>query len=469
LTNRSGSSGGPMMFAGSLSKPGTVTVDGNPSTVNPYTTNFVGYAAVTNGTKVVPIIANDYNGHSQTNNYQVVVTNNGVSETITYDLNGNETSVITATSTNTYQWDAANRLVSITGPTNQSVFAYDGLGRWVQDIEWQSGVPVSTNKFLWCGTELCEERDYTGTNVIKRFFGEGEQMSGTNYFFTRDHLGSIREMVDGGGTIQARYDYDPYGQRTQISGSLDADFAYAGYYYHSVSGLYLTLYRGYDSGLGRWLNRDPIGEAGGLNLYGFVGNNPINRIDPNGLWGIAFGNNSGSSYFNLGWGNPSLYFSPSSGNDALQGAEAFADGANPFGNPFANNGFYDPCDKSLQGSRHIGTATAITEGALGLGAAAFWAPGTSIFWSGAGAGETAAALAEAGEGSTIGNTLGGWALNSLGVENETVWNTASWFYANTTGSEAIVVLGEGGGVAGTTLGDVEAPVLAARGIQVLTW
>jgi len=104
-----------------------------------------------------------------------------------------------------------------------------------------------------------------------------------------------------------------------------------------------------------------------------------------------------------------------------------------------------------------------------LGRAAFWAPGTSIFWSGEGAGATATALAEAGEGSTIGNTLGGSALNALGVENETAWNVASWFYANTTGSSAIVVLGEGGGTAATTLGSVEAPVLAARGIQVLTW
>src|SRR5208282_116309 len=119
ITNRS-TSGGPMMFAGSLSRQGTVTIAGTAATMNHFKTNFGGYTSVTNGTNVVPIVATDYGSHSRTNNYQLVVTNNGVAEMITFDVNGNETSVVTATSTNAYQWDAANRLVSIAGPTNQS-------------------------------------------------------------------------------------------------------------------------------------------------------------------------------------------------------------------------------------------------------------------------------------------------------------------------------------------------------------
>ncbi len=80
---------------------------------------------------------------------------------------------------------------------------------------------VSTNNFIlgWPGM-LAEQRDNTGTNVMKRFFGQGEQVSGTNYYFTRDHLGSVREVTGTSGIILARYDYDPYGRMTPISGAL---------------------------------------------------------------------------------------------------------------------------------------------------------------------------------------------------------------------------------------------------------
>lgn len=150
------------------------------------------------------------------------MTNSGVNKTISFDANGNLTNVVTATYTNSYQWDAANRLVSITSPTNQSLFAYDGVGRMIQIIEKTNGVAYVTNKFIWCKNKMYEQRN-NANSVTKRFFDQGEQISSTNYFFTKDHLGSIREMVDNTGTIQARYDYDPYGRRTKISGSLDPE------------------------------------------------------------------------------------------------------------------------------------------------------------------------------------------------------------------------------------------------------
>jgi RHS repeat-associated protein len=57
--------------------------------------------------------------------------------------------------------------------------------------------------------------------------------------------------------------------------------------YRHASGLYLTHYRFYDPEAGRWLNRDPIGEHGGTNLYAYVGGNPVNFMDPEGLQSIA--------------------------------------------------------------------------------------------------------------------------------------------------------------------------------------
>jgi RHS repeat-associated protein len=90
-------------------------------------------------------------------------------------------------------------------------------------------------------------------------------------------------LTDTSGTILARYSYDPYGRRTKVSGSYDADFGFTGHYYHAPSGLHLALYRAYDADTGRWLSRDPIGESGGLNLYGYVRNNPMSYVDPFGL------------------------------------------------------------------------------------------------------------------------------------------------------------------------------------------
>jgi RHS repeat-associated protein len=90
-------------------------------------------------------------------------------------------------------------------------------------------------------------------------------------------------MTDGAGTLMARYDYDPYGQRAKLAGAEDVDFGYTGHYDHAPSGLNLTLYRAYNPAFGRWLSRDPIGESEGPNLYAYVSNSPVAHRDLLGL------------------------------------------------------------------------------------------------------------------------------------------------------------------------------------------
>ena len=197
----------------------------------------------------------------------------------TYDLNGNLTDNGAG---QTYAWDAANRLISITQGSNVTAFVYNGLGQRVQ--EKLNG--TLTKQWVWRlgGAQPAEERD--GSNAVtKRFYGQGEQISGVAYFFTADHIGSIREMVDSTGLIRARYDYDPYGRITKVSGDLEVDFGFTDFYRHQASGLNLTLYRAYDPELGRWLSREPLGEQGpdGPNLYTYVRNDPVNANDPLGL------------------------------------------------------------------------------------------------------------------------------------------------------------------------------------------
>jgi RHS repeat-associated protein len=131
--------------------------------------------------------------------------------------------------------------------------------------------------------------------VTQRFFAQGFQRLApysslpASFYYTQDHLGSVREVVDATGTLRARYDYDAWGNRTKLSGDVEADFGFTGHLHHKPTGLILTHYRAYDPRLGRWLSRDPIAENGGINLYGYVSNNPINATDPLGLWTFKVG------------------------------------------------------------------------------------------------------------------------------------------------------------------------------------
>src|SRR5439155_14099107 len=161
----------------------------------------------------------------------------------------------------------------------------------VKIVEKDNGNVTSTKQFVWVlgDAQPSEERDGSNT-VTKRYYAQGVQIGTTNYYYTRDHLGSVRELTDNSAAVQTRYDYDPYGRRTKVSGSLDADFGFTGHYVSSqYSDLAFTPFRIYSTDLGRWISRDPIREVGGINLYAYVGNDPINRNDPLGLcsvWGL---------------------------------------------------------------------------------------------------------------------------------------------------------------------------------------
>jgi len=110
----------------------------------------------------------------------------------------------------------------------RSEFTYNGLSQRVKIVEKDNGSVTSAKNLVWVGSEIGEERD-ASNNVTKRYYAQGAQIGSTNYYYTRDHLGSIREMIDSSEVMHARYDYDPYGRRTKVSGDLDSDFAYAGY------------------------------------------------------------------------------------------------------------------------------------------------------------------------------------------------------------------------------------------------
>jgi RHS repeat-associated protein len=278
----------PVRFRGYVNEIGTVTVGGTVATFDTRNSNFLGYAQSPTGTNIVPVVASDYSNNRATNRYQLVVTNNGVLKTLRFDLNGNLTNLVTSTGTNTYEWDGANRLIAIElrevgQGSKRSEFMYDGVGRRAKLTERTNGVIELEERYLWCGKEICEKRDSAGSSPQRRYFPFGEQVSGTNYLYSRDHIGSLREATDSSQTLKSRYDYDPFGRKTIVSELVVSDVAYTGHFYHQISGLHLTLHRAYSSELARWLSRDPVEERGGINLYAYVLNRPVSTRDPYGL------------------------------------------------------------------------------------------------------------------------------------------------------------------------------------------
>jgi RHS repeat-associated protein len=271
--------GGATRFQATTNKAlKSATVNSFPATFT-WSQEFNGNAVLASGANNVPVSATDGASNVVTNNYQVGIRGPGTTS-LTFDANGS----MTSDGVKTFAWDADNRLIKITypGSGNFSEILYDASGIKGQITETVASSLASTKQFLNAGSRISEERD-ASSNVVKKFFDFGQTISGANYFYFFDHLGSIREMNDNSGVVQARYEYDTYGQRTKTAGALDADFQYAGYYMHSPSGLNLTVYRAYRAELGRWINRDPIEERGGINLYSYVGNNPAEKNDALGL------------------------------------------------------------------------------------------------------------------------------------------------------------------------------------------
>jgi RHS repeat-associated protein len=278
--------GGTMRFVGTLSEAATVTIQGAPVTATS-DNRFAGGVQVGSGTTQVVVKAKDYAGNERTNTYEVSVS--GSSKTFTFDANGN----MTGDGTRTFEWDAENRLIAINQSTLRSEFTYDGLQRRVRMVEKAGGVVQSDRQVIWCETVICEERDADGVTVLRRAFAQGEQVSGVTRFFMIDHLGSVREVTDVTSAVQARYALDPWGRRTVTSGSDITSVGFTGHRWQAMGGLWLTLHRGYDPDLARWIGEDPIGLNGGLNLYGYVNAQPTQSWDPFGLQGVSSGGPSG--------------------------------------------------------------------------------------------------------------------------------------------------------------------------------
>lgn len=350
---------GPVRFAGTLDEPGTVTVNGLDAKMRNQTL-FEAYLDLHPGTHEIEIEATDFSENTTAQSYEVEIADEPETEFL-YDLNGNLNTKTTATGTTTYEWDALDRLITIIHEdATSSHFAYDGLSRRVRITEKDAIETITSDKrFVWDDLTIAEERATNGTAVNKRFYPQGVELvtgpdAGT-YTYRTDHLGSIREVVDSIGSLAGRYDYAAWGEPDIVSGAFDLDFRYTGHYYHQPSDLYLAPFRAYDARLGRWLSADPIGEAGGMNLYAYVGGNPINEWDPTGL-----------ASWRDHWDALGSWTGDELGESLGLGAMATADGFIPFSDPFKESGGYSGCEDGASFSNGAGQ---VAFGAAASGAA----------------------------------------------------------------------------------------------------
>ena len=129
------------------------------------------------------------------------------------------------------------------------------------------------------GTLLLASTNTTGADgLVSVFTGPA------SVFYTFDERGNVAQRTSSAGAVTSSDQYDAYGgQTTTSSGDFVGFGGQRGYFAYSSTGFILCTHCYYDPNTGRWLTRDPISYRGGVNLYGYVGNDPGNRWDPLGL------------------------------------------------------------------------------------------------------------------------------------------------------------------------------------------
>jgi RHS repeat-associated protein len=213
---------------------------------------------------------------------------------VLYDAAGNVTSMVSRAGVRlALTWNTLGQLVSVsTNGAFAESYAYDPLGRRVSTTD-ASG----TTRHLYDGDQCAADTDASGNPLRVYTWGPGVDSllavtvyssGATNsYYAVKDRLGSVRALVDSQGQFVQSYTYDAWGNPLSNSSTLELSnfpFLFHGGAYSAATGLYQFRARWYSPELGRWLSPDPIGLEGGLNLYEFCGNNPVNYRDPSGLW-----------------------------------------------------------------------------------------------------------------------------------------------------------------------------------------
>ncbi len=270
----------------------------------------------------------------------------------TYDTNGN----LTSDGTWTYTYSNENILLTATKTGSTVSYAYDP-----QNLRKAKTVNGTTTSYLSVGNQAVGDQgkgqeiaEYNGSGtLLQRYvYGPGldeplvtiDAAGNHSYHFT-DGLGSVLALANASGQLSERHAYSAYGLSSSTSGTA---FQFAGRRVDPETGLYYNRARYYSPVLGRFLQTDPTRTKGGINLYAYALNDPVNRVDSTGRASTPF--NSGLFAPNDEEEEEPIFSAPSfdrSGGSAPGDAQnaAVQTGMNP--NILSGHGAYDEADGEL--------------------------------------------------------------------------------------------------------------------------
>ena len=196
---------------------------------------------------------------------------------------------VTGRADRTLAWNSQYQLVSVcAGGSVLESYTYDAFGRRATTT-----TAAGTIRHVYDGNQCIADLDEQG-NVLRTYvWGPGIdnllaiRAGGATYYTLTDHQNTVHGFVDATGVIVARYVYDAWGNvlsetvtATALAGNR---YRFQGREYSIVTGLYNFRTRWFDPVTGRWLSKDPIRTRGGINLFVFCDNDPVNLMDPFGM------------------------------------------------------------------------------------------------------------------------------------------------------------------------------------------
>ncbi len=191
-----------------------------------------------------------------------------------------------------YVYNIENRLTEVwDGEVGSSSliasYYYDPFGRRL----WKEVSGVRTH-FHYTDEGLIGEYDAVGNELRTYGYKPGStwttdplfmKEAGQYYFYHNDHLGTPQKLTSVNGAVVWSAAYSSFGEATINVAVVENSLRFPGQYYDSETGLHYNFHRYYDSSTGRYIRADPIGSEGGINLFAYVHNNPVNFFD---LWGL---------------------------------------------------------------------------------------------------------------------------------------------------------------------------------------